>query len=154
MKTLEERFWEKVDKTPGQGRWGDCWEWDASRFPNGYGQFRVPALGEQYAHRVAYRLEVGPIPDGYDVCHTCDNPPCCNPRHLFAGTRRENLEDMTRKGRRITGETHPNSKLTGEDKVHIRWLVNTSQLTRSETADLYGVSRSLITLLMRVEETR
>jgi hypothetical protein len=58
----------------------DCWEWQAARFPNGYGQFRTPQEG--YAHRVAYELHVGPIPDGYHVHHKCENPGCVRPDHL------------------------------------------------------------------------
>ena len=84
------------------------------------------------AHRLAWALVNGPIPDGLFVCHHCDNPPCCNPAHLFLGTQRVNLADMKAKGRSATGDrngsrTHPESygvpgtaKLTWADVAAIR----------------------------------
>lgn len=91
------RFWAKVNRTDG------CWEWQASRNNYGYGLFHVGvgAAGRirSSAHRFAYELAHGPIPKGLNVCHSCDNPPCCNPAHLFLGTQRDNVLDAARKGR-------------------------------------------------------
>lgn len=69
------------------------------------------------AHRVAWELANGPIPPGLDICHTCDNPPCCNPDHLFLGTRRDNMQDAKAKGRAVappvqSGETHNKAWVT------------------------------------------
>ena len=86
------RFWSKVDKS------GECWLWTASRKPNGYGQFTKKPL-VFYAHRVAYEATYGPIPDGLNVCHRCDNPPCVRPDHLFIGTPLQNAQDKVAKGR-------------------------------------------------------
>jgi hypothetical protein len=90
-----------------------CLEFQGFRVPNkGYGQIGVkPRAGRssanEHTHRVAYRGLRGPIPEGWDVCHTCDNPPCCNPLHLFAAPRVANLIDMRNKGRnRQTQKTH------------------------------------------------
>src|SRR5262245_48011177 len=78
----------------------DCWEWNASRFKNGYGQFGIDKEHRSVlAHRYGYQLEVGPVPPGLNVLHTCDNPPCQNPRHWFLGTHKDNTEDKERKGR-------------------------------------------------------
>ena len=91
----EIRFWEKVNKTD------TCWLWTAQRTTGGYGVFRIRnPRAQTTAHRVAWEMAHGPIPDGLNVCHHCDTPSCVRPDHLFLGTQRENLRDMTVKGRR------------------------------------------------------
>lgn len=91
--TPESRFWRKVDKS------GDCWEWRGFRGANGYGKAHLTRKPSTYAHRIAWTLTNGPIPKGMHVCHHCDNPPCCNPAHLFLGTAKDNVHDMMVKGR-------------------------------------------------------
>jgi hypothetical protein len=95
----KKRFWSKISKA------GDCWLWQAGRFGSGYGMFKVQGknLG---AHRVAYELQRGPIPDGRLVLHRCDNPACCNPGHLFLGTHADNTADKCAKNRQAKGPTH------------------------------------------------
>lgn len=84
-------------KTPA-GAPDDCWEWGGSPDHDGYGV--VSWGGTQYkAHRVAYELHVGPIPEGLVVRHNCDNPPCVNPAHLLLGTQADNVRDMHERGR-------------------------------------------------------
>ena len=97
------RFWDKV--TIGD----DCWEWQAYRIPppSGYGQFGMGGRrGRMHpAHRVAWLLWHGTIPEGMRVLHRCDNPPCVRPDHLFLGTQADNVRDMHQKGRYRGGFT-------------------------------------------------
>lgn len=91
----EERFWAYVDAS------GACWEWTGYRDKDGYGRFTFASLSPvpQGAHRIAYQLTKGPIPDDLLVMHSCDNPPCCNPDHLTPGTDLQNQRDRRGKGR-------------------------------------------------------
>lgn len=114
-----------------------CWVWALSCDKKGYGN--TLKWGEQKAHRFAYRVWIGPIPKGMLVCHTCDNPPCVNPEHLFVGTNRDNMLDASRKGR-ICGENHHLSKLTMAQVAQIR----ASTLTNRVLGELYGVDDSTI----------
>jgi HNH endonuclease len=85
----EEKFWARVDKTPGQGPKGDCWLWIGSRS----GGCLIKA------HRYVWELVHGePAPPDGEICHHCDNPPCVNPQHLFKGTHLDNMRDRDAKG--------------------------------------------------------
>jgi hypothetical protein len=88
-----DRFWSKVAK----GADDACWLWQAGRFKSGYGAFAMRPHTKR-AHRVAWELVNGPIPDGLHVLHECDTPPCCNPAHLFLGTHADNMRDRQSKG--------------------------------------------------------
>jgi hypothetical protein len=105
-----ERFWSRVDQSAGLF---GCWPWLGYRDENGYG--RVDAFGRRRttASRVAFELSGGVIPDGMVACHTCDNPPCCNPAHIFAGTYADNTADMVAKGRHLLGERHWTRRFPG-----------------------------------------
>lgn len=94
--TVEERFWGKVQRSDDPDA---CWPWMGSRTAQGYGVFTVNGK-RQGAHRYAYELQNGPLPEGRQSCHGCDNPPCCRGSHLFSGTASENTRDMYAKGRR------------------------------------------------------
>lgn len=103
------RFWSYVDiKGPDE-----CWEWTRSRWPFGHGSCGATIFGERRAHRIAWVLTNGPVPDGLDILHSCDNPPCCNPNHLRPGTHAENMRDMSVRGRSNgpRGITHHFAKL-------------------------------------------
>lgn len=94
--TTGQDFWARVDQSGGPNA---CWPWMGYRTPRGYGRLYCGSRTPVYAHRVACALAHGPIPPGMDACHKCDNPPCCNPAHLFPGTQDDNIQDAKRKGR-------------------------------------------------------
>ena len=104
--TLEERFWEKVDKNgPIQSHMKTpCWVWTAAKFAQGYGAFQLAPKTTRRAHRVAWELEHGPIPSGMDVLHECDHEPCV--RHLYLGTDVENAHDRAVRGQAASGQRH------------------------------------------------
>lgn len=79
-----------------------CWLWQGCIQGNGYGRIRSRGHTE-YVHRAAYAAAHGELPAGLDICHSCDVRHCCNPAHLFAGTRRENMQDAVAKGRQARG---------------------------------------------------
>jgi len=97
---------------------GNCWIWKGNPRKNGY--CRTSYKGKSwYIHRLSYTAFIGKIPDGEDVCHKCDIRACCNPEHLFTGTRRDNMQDAKNKGRVATGSSLPHSKLSIKDKKFI-----------------------------------
>jgi hypothetical protein len=140
--TLRERFEPKVDRTPGLGPNGDCHEWTACRGRDGYGQIKAGGkmLG---AHRVAWELVNGPIPEGMCVLHRCDNPPCCRVEHLFLGSQALNMADMNAKGRQPKGSDNGRAKLTEADIPEIRGLLAEGVVQR-EIGRRYGVASSQI----------
>ena len=87
-----------------------CLEYQGARLSTGYGYIKKDGR-MRLAHRVVWELENGPIPQDIFVLHKCDNPPCCNPDHLFLGDQTANLHDMTAKGRRAEGEQHGNASV-------------------------------------------
>lgn len=114
-----QRFWSKVRK----GRGNSCWIWTGSLIIRyGYGQFSAKVDGRWTmlrAHRVAWQLTHGEIPEGLHVLHKCDNPACVRPSHMWLGTQAENLADMRQKGRgspppRLDGRKHPLAKLSAK----------------------------------------
>lgn len=147
-------FWKDVHKGPA------CWEWCKYKIPSGYGQ--VGWQGKvQLAHRVAWVLTYGPIPDGFGVLHRCDNPPCCNPEHLFLGTHQENMEDMVSKGRHLAkyklmrvGEKHPNAKLTDATVKLIREVCSEHPCEYTRLSRYFGVAPNTIGDILRGKNWR
>ncbi len=105
--TLADRFWARV----AVGKPDECWEWTRYRDRAGYGQAYHEGR-DVPAHRLAWILTHGPIPDGLKVLHRCDYPPCVNPAHLFLGTQGDNVRDAVAKGR-LKGATPVGSNHRG-----------------------------------------
>lgn len=132
----EEKFWSKIKTIANPEK---CWEWQGCRNTKGYGLSTFKGK-RAVAHRIAFYLH-----NGYwatnDVCHSCDNPPCCNPNHLWEGTRKENMADMMAKGRGVGKKKKP--KLTPENILKIRELLNNNQRIMN-IARLFNVSCATI----------
>ena len=115
-------IWETIEK-PDVG----CWNWTEKLDRSGYGRMavRYPNWHEELCHRLSWVFHRGLIPTGVMVCHSCDNPSCVRPDHLFLGTAADNMHDMFNKGRRRprSGETHPKAKLANADVQSIRALL-------------------------------
>ena len=133
------RFWSKVDIKSED----ECWNWLAGKLRGGYGCFKVNSI-KTLTHRFSYELKNGHIPEGMCICHKCDNPSCVNPSHLWLGTHQDNMKDRNMKDHNIKGSAHSVSKLTEQQILEIRNIININQ---TEIAKLYGVSKALISLI-------
>jgi hypothetical protein len=139
---FRQRFWSKVNI----GAPDACWEWTARRQASGYGQFTVRKGVFMTASRVSLALTIGrPLEAGEVACHKCDNPPCVNPTHVFAGTQSDNIFDCVSKGRaiRAVGEATSSNKLTEADVVAIRAHPNRYGLA-AELARHFNVSDTTV----------
>lgn len=126
------RFWSRVTHSTDF----QCWDWQGRKNDSGYGRYK-----SKMAHRVAYESVNGPIPDGMIIRHTCDNPSCCNPRHLIAGTHQQNSDDCVERGRQAKGTRNGRARLTD---AQVREIRSTQSETLASLADRFGVSRATI----------
>jgi hypothetical protein len=144
---LLKRFEAKFTKTDG------CWNWNKGHAftGNGYGMIYYKS-GMRTAHRIAYQLYKGDIPNGSWVLHTCDNRSCVNPNHLYLGDRKQNVKDMLDRGRLAdtSGENNGRSKLTLNEIDEIKYL-HSKRFTCRGIANMYGVSHQLISRICRGE---
>lgn len=141
------RFHPKVNRSGGPL---SCWPWTAWCRNDGYGSIRDENGVEVLAHRFAWTEARGAIPAGLCVLHHCDNRPCCNPAHLFLGTRADNIRDMDRKGRgrrAHRGSANGRAKLTESHVVAIRKRYAQGGVTQKDLARCYGVSPALINFI-------
>lgn len=146
--TLARRFWAKVDRSNPDG----CWLWTGATGSNGYGVLGKGGKAgiQTTAHRISWELHHGPIADStIFVCHTCDNPPCVRPDHLFLAPQEANLADASAKGRLVgnhgifKGSNNLNAKITEADVPIIRQRIAGGE-TDSAIARDYAVSGALI----------
>lgn len=136
LKSPEDRFWEKVNKTEG------CWEWQGSIDNLGYGRFNEQR-NSFTTHRASYEFTYGRIVGGFWVLHKCDNRKCVRPDHLFLGTPIENVKDMVSKKRHFTGPRPWQAKLTVEQVKDIRGLC-AAGMQGKVAAQKFGVSSAIV----------
>jgi hypothetical protein len=141
--------WERIERDTEQIPWTGCRIWLGASNAKGYGMF-APSYGggRVYVHRWVYEQVHGPIPEGMFICHKCDTPSCCNPDHLFVGSRSDNAVDMWQKGRHAPpqfdnrGERHGMSKLTDMQVASIKRQM--SHMTNIQLSRLYSVHPATI----------
>lgn len=142
--TRPARFWARVDKTTTPD---GCWVWTGCCDRRGYG-YTGMRYEARAAHRIAYILTYGSIPDGLFVLHACDNPPCCRPEHLHLGTDADNRREASERGRLRRGETHPAARLT-EDAVRAIRRSYADGAAYGDLARAFGVSAGAVLDVVR-----
>lgn len=131
-----------------------CWEWKAYKNLRGYGQTKIGGRNGKHmlSHRLSWLVHFGEIPDGLHVCHTCDNPPCVNPAHLFLGTNLDNIKDRMKKNRSakpwkgVPREKHPNCRFSAEDVLEMIRLRKAGN-SILKIAPLFNISTRHVSIL-------
>lgn len=143
------RFWAKAEVRGPD----DCWNWKASKSPKGYGNVKINYV--QYrANRISYLIHYGPFLEALMVCHSCDNPACVNPKHLWLGDALKNAEDRDAKGRYVVGylpvgEAHFCAKLTDAKVLLAREYYKKGGFSHRELGDLFGVAKETMSKLLQ-----
>lgn len=144
--SLHDRFWMKVDKKSKD----ECWPWIAATRKKGEGYGAFWYKGRHHpSSRIAYFLSTGVFETDLHICHSCDNPSCCNPSHLFAGTNLDNNNDKVSKKRHAFGERNGISKINDSAVVEIREARKSKTL--KEVGEIFGLKLSTISRICRRE---
>ena len=144
MTTEDERFWAKVDRRSNE----ECWEWKAGRNTFGYGAFHPTKRKTVGAHRWSLAKHLGrDLAPGAFACHTCDNPSCVNPGHLYEGTSQDNVDDAVSRGRHKHGDRGA-TKLSAADVIAIREAV-AQGMTSRQAAAKWGLSEAMLSGIVR-----
>lgn len=160
-KEIVDRFWAKVDKSEG------CWIWTGATLRRGYGAFQLNGRACR-AHRVAYEMAYGSIPSGLFVCHSCDNPACVRPDHLWLGSAKDNTQDCIAKGRMVgpynhhhggyklpsgcnVGERNPRAKMTRDKVIELRARYSSGCELLTNLANEFGIAFSAADKIVRYE---
>lgn len=138
-----ENFWDQVDKNGPSG----CWTWLGARTGAGYGSLMICKV-KYSAHRLSYELTFGPIPEGENVLHSCDNKACVNPAHLFLGSQTDNIHDAIQKGRVI------GVPLSDQDVIDIRERHTFNGESVRSLSKEYGSSMTHLWRIIRFEKRR
>jgi hypothetical protein len=141
-KPVDVRFWAKVDIKPDADA---CWPWSGSYFraakgSGPYGCFTLSTSTNVLSHRMAFELANNKTPGDFKVRHTCDNPKCCNPKHLVLGSHQDNMNDRRERARTARGERGGTAKLTSDEVIEIRM----SPLSNKDIRQKYGISDTSI----------
>lgn len=138
--------WDTLDKSQNND---GCWLWTRSKTGGGYGVTTYKGKTTS-SHRVSWEETYGPVPEGLFVLHRCDNPPCCNPAHLFLGTHLDNMRDKTLKNRNnaARGEKSGKSILTDDNVTQMRRLRNQGY-TLKMLGDRFKISMSTVSIVCR-----
>ena len=144
-KSVEERFWKKVDRSGGKDA---CWLWLAGFRKKGqkYGAFYIRERKNNVpAHNIAFLLMNGYLSKGKIIMHSCDNPPCCNPAHLFEGTPKDNSDDKVKKGRQSKGLLHSLALMKNRPSGNSHYSrINPEKLARGETHGLAKLTPEIV----------
>lgn len=141
-------FWKKVKKI------NNCWVWIGRISSRGYGAHCLRINNKKYgdAHRISWVIHNGEIPKELLVCHKCDNRKCINPKHLFLGTPKDNVQDMIKKERGLVGEKNGSNKLYKDEVLKIRKLYIKNLFGYKKIAKIYNVNLTTIYRIIKREK--
>ena len=144
--TVVERFFSHVNKADPN----ECWPWTGSANQSGHGEFFVSKTrGKVPAHAFSLELATGQAcPAGKETCHHCDNPPCCDPAHLYYGTRQQNIDDMWQRGRGRRGSDHRAARLTEESVVQIRHRYAAGEFAKDLAAEFNVTTGAVVAVVL------